>query len=92
MKEATAQYEQVIDEETKWLKRIRTCEAYLTALLEHTHRNGSQYDKLTVEDIVTTVHTLASLLRTELVLVQLEKALLSSKMRKVVSDHRQEDT
>ncbi|RTE11193.1 hypothetical protein [Paenibacillus whitsoniae] len=74
-------YEQIVEEETELMERIRTCEAYLNAILEQTYRNGDQHHKLTVEDILTAVFTISSELRTELLHVQFEKALLSCRMK-----------
>ncbi|SDO04928.1 hypothetical protein SAMN04487897_107191 [Paenibacillus sp. yr247] len=74
-------YEQVVEEETELLDRIRTYEVYLRTLMEQTYRSGERYHKLTVEDILTAVFMISINLRTELLHVQLEKALLSCQMR-----------
>jgi hypothetical protein len=81
MPEITEQYERIVEEETELIGRIKTCEAYINALLEYTYRSGDQHHRLTVEDILTAVFTMGSNLRTELLHVQLEKAMLSCRMK-----------
>lgn len=81
MKETAEYYERLVDEENDLLDRIETCDAYMNAILEYTYREGQKHHKLTVEGIVTAVYAISSDLRTELVHVQLEKAVLSCEMR-----------
>jgi hypothetical protein len=81
MNEIAEQYERVIEEEDELLERIRTCEAYLNAILEETYRSGGRHHRLTVEDILTAVFRISSDLRTELLHVQFEKTLLSCRMK-----------
>jgi hypothetical protein len=81
MTEIAARYEQIVEEETERIGRIKTCEAYINALLEYTYHNGDQHHRLTVEDILTAVFTMGSHLRTELLHVQFEKAMLSCRMK-----------
>lgn len=74
-------YEKVVEMENDLINRIATCDACLTALFEFTYYQGRQHNRLTLEDIVSALHTVSTDLRTELVHVQLEKAFLSGEMR-----------
>ncbi|NQF15969.1 hypothetical protein HPY31_18910 [Brevibacillus sp. HB1.3] len=80
MDEITAQYERKVEEEERLLTRIRTCEAYLMVLLEHTCQKGTQYHIISMEEIFIAVHTVCNNLRNDLLHVQLAKALLSCQM------------
>lgn len=81
MSEIAEKYEQVVDEEAFLLERIRTCEACLSAVLEFTYRHVKEHHQLTIEDIVTAIFAISNDLRTELLHVQFEKAVLSGEMR-----------
>jgi hypothetical protein len=81
MNETLEKYERTVDEETELLTRIETCDTYMTAILGHTYHSGKQHHKLTVEDILAAVFTISSDLRTGLMHVQLEKALLSNQIK-----------
>lgn len=82
------EYSRLEDDETKLLKRVQTCEECVSAVLGHLFRYGDKIDLLTVEDVLTLVHNKELELRTELLHLQLAKALAAFRHSKVTGENR----
>ncbi|MGG1518250.1 hypothetical protein ABE504_22720 [Paenibacillus oryzisoli] len=75
------QLETTLQEEATLTQRIRLCRDFIDILLEYVSHNADQIHILTAEDILTSVHTIAQDLDTELLHVRLEKGILENKLR-----------
>ncbi|MFB6365691.1 hypothetical protein ACFCP7_16775 [Paenibacillus elgii] len=73
-------------EERELMRQIQTYEACTMAVLNMVSGQLTSLHKLSVEDIVSTLHRVALDLQTELLYVRLEKALCLSKV--IVSGNR----
>lgn len=69
--------ERLVVEETLLLKKVRTCEECVFAVLGHLFQHNDEVHVLTVEDVLTLVHNKETELRTELLHLRLEKARLA---------------
>ncbi len=74
------QYQSTIQEEATLTQRITLCKVSIDILLEYISHHADSIHILTAEDIVTTIHTMAQDLDTELLHVRFEKGILENKL------------
>lgn len=66
----------LLTEETTLRQQIATCEAFLMKVFDFTNRKGYLVPPLAIEEAVIAIHRIESNLRTELVYLRLEMALM----------------
>lgn len=81
MSEMITQYESKIDEESDTYKKLETCNGIQHATIEFIARNGANLDFRTLKDILLKVHTVKLDMLTELLHIQLEKAVLAGQLK-----------
>ncbi|MGG1555098.1 hypothetical protein [Paenibacillus ferrarius] len=85
MQPIQTQLETTLQEEATLTQRIRLCRDFIDILLDYVAHNADQIHILTAEDILTSVHTIAQDLDTELLHVRLEKSILVNKLGEATS-------
>lgn len=81
MNEDFQKYEQLVREEDELLNKIETYQEAISALLMLIHKRGaSDLHMLTVEEILTTIHSAENEYRTELLHLRLSKCILSNQI------------
>ncbi|MEW9701947.1 hypothetical protein [Paenibacillus sp. SI8] len=63
------------------IQRINVCKEFIDVILSYISDKADSTHMLTIEDIVTAVHTIGQDLETELLHLRLEKVFLENKMR-----------
>ncbi len=77
-----SKYEELAVEEGVLLQKIETCEACVEAILDCVLKKVDSIHVLTAEDLLTSVHTITTDLRTELLHLRLEKNIIDCKSSK----------
>ncbi|MFC5403924.1 hypothetical protein [Cohnella soli] len=81
MSEEFAKYEQLVREQDELFLKIETYQEVIASLQMLLHRHGaSGLHLLTIEEILTTIHSSEMNFRTELLKMQTAKLLLSNKI------------
>ncbi|WP_028560520.1 hypothetical protein [Paenibacillus pinihumi] len=75
-------YNLYIEQEDNYYKQLETIEQCQSAIFDYIYRSGSRCDKLTVQDILLSVHHLEDSIRVQLLHLKLEKAYLAYVMKK----------
>jgi hypothetical protein len=69
------EYETLVLEENELLAKLRTCQSMIEAILDAFTEDRHSFHLLTVEDVLTEVHTMELEIRTELLHLRFEKTI-----------------
>ncbi|NOU69279.1 hypothetical protein GC096_35260 [Paenibacillus sp. LMG 31461] len=74
-------YNEAINEEQILIHRISVCKELIDIILRYISEKADSIHMLTVEDIITSVHTIGQDLDTELLHLRMEKGILDNKLK-----------
>jgi hypothetical protein len=76
MSSESSKRDKLLAEEEQLLNKITTCQTMLKAVMNALEDEGANLHLLTVEDVLTLIHSFEANAQTELLHLQLEKAVL----------------
>ena len=81
MNDLASKYNDLVKQEKAFFKQIDTAELCLIAIFDYTFQYGEVTDKLTLEDMIMAMHQIEMDLRTEMLHLRLEKALVAGELK-----------
>lgn len=78
-----SKYEQMVVQLDEYFKQVETAELCLTAIINYIFRYGNLTNKITVQEVLDVVHQIEIDLRTKILHLRLEKALVACDLKEV---------
>ncbi|WNC14279.1 hypothetical protein [Brevibacillus brevis] len=81
MKDLSQTQKQLTDQEITLLRKMETCEAYLSVIFAYTEQEGHNYHLVAIEEIMKAVCALQCEWLAELNHIRLEKAFITNRLQ-----------
>lgn len=81
MKNGSRTQTQLTDQELMLMRRVETCEAYLSVIFAYTEQEGHNYHLVAIEEIMKAVCALQCAWLTDLYHIRLEKAFITNRLQ-----------